>query len=127
MKKRCEGGDYVDCLGECRHSEFRQIVAELEAAGAVSEHDAQRATRSARLGQEIVITLQTIRPGQYETPRISSSSLRFEGSYFPKQQNPGGPRQVCRFISVAVGEAKVEIPQSHRNTVYQITVQVKPD
>jgi hypothetical protein len=82
---------------------------------------------SAKVGQEIIITLQTIGPGQYETPRVSSSAVRFEGSYFPKEQNPGGPRQVYRFISTAVGEAKVEIPHSQGTKVYQITVRVKPD
>jgi hypothetical protein len=61
---------------------------------------------SAKVGQEIIITVQTIGPGQYETPRMSSSSVRFEGSYFPKEQNPGGPRQVYRFISAAAGEAR---------------------
>jgi hypothetical protein len=80
---------------------------------------------STKVGQEIVVTLQTIGPGQHETPRVSSSSLRFEGSYFPKEQNLGGPRQVYRFIAAAVGEAKVEIAHSQRNTAYQITVQVK--
>jgi hypothetical protein len=70
--------------------------------------------------REIVITLQTIGPGQYETPQISSSSIRFKGSYFPREQNPGGPRQVYRFVAETVGEAK-----SERNAVYRIIVQVK--
>ena len=80
---------------------------------------------SIKVGREIVITLQTIGPGQYETPQISSSSIRFKGSYFPREQNPGGPRQVYRFVAETVGEAKVEIPHSERNAVYRIIVQVK--
>jgi hypothetical protein len=80
---------------------------------------------STKVGQEIIVTLQTIGPGQYETPRVSSSSVRFEGSYFPKEQIPAGPRQVYRFVCAAVGEAKIEIPQSQGKTAYQITVQVK--
>jgi hypothetical protein len=80
---------------------------------------------STKVGQEIIVTLQTIGPGQYETPRVSSSSVRFEGSYFPKEQIPAGPRQVYCFVSAAVGEAKIEIPQSQGKTAYQITVQVK--
>jgi hypothetical protein len=80
---------------------------------------------STKVGQEIIVTLQTVGPGQYETPRVSSSSVRFEGSYFAKEQIPAGPRQVYRFISAAVGEAKIEIPHSQRMTAYQITVQVK--
>ena len=80
---------------------------------------------STKVGQEIIVTLQTVGPGQYETPRVSSSSVRFEGSDFPKGQIPAGPRQVYRFISAAVGEAKIEIPHSQGETAYQITVQVK--
>jgi hypothetical protein len=80
---------------------------------------------SANVGQEIIVTLQTIGPGQYETPRVSSVSVRFEGSSFPKEQIPAGPRQVYRFVSTAVGEAKIEIPHSEGKTTYQITIQVK--
>lgn len=46
---------------------------------------------SAKVGREIMITLQTIGPGEYAAPRVSSASIRFEGTYFPKGQNPGGP------------------------------------
>ncbi len=80
---------------------------------------------TAKVGQEIIVTLQTIGPGQYETPRVSSSSVRFEGSYFPKEQIPAGPRQVYRFVAAAVGEAKIEIPHSEGKAAYQITFQVK--
>jgi len=81
----------------------------------------------AKVGQEIIITLQTIGPGQYETPKVSSPSLRFEGSYFPRDQNPGGPQQVYRFIAAAVGEVKVEIRHSQGTVTYRIAIQVKPD
>jgi hypothetical protein len=81
---------------------------------------------STKVGQEIIVTLQTIGPGgQYEAPRVSSSSVRFEGSYFPKEQVPAGPTQVYRFMSAAAGEAKVDIPHSGENRAYQITVHVK--
>lgn len=80
---------------------------------------------STKVGQEIIVTLQTVGPGQYETPRISSSSVRFEGSSFPKEQIPAGPRQVYRFVAAAVGQAKIEILHSQRNPAYQITFQVK--
>jgi hypothetical protein len=80
---------------------------------------------STKVGQEIVVTLQTIGPGQYQTPRVSSPSLRCEGSFFPKEQIPAGPRQVYRFLSVAIGEARIEIPHSQRKSVYQVTVLVK--
>jgi len=41
---------------------------------------------SIKVGREIVITLQTIDPEQYGTPQILSSSIRFKGSYFPREQ-----------------------------------------
>lgn len=81
----------------------------------------------AKIGQPIVITLQTVGGGQYGTPQISSRSLRFEGTSFPAIQNPGGPTQVYRFTAVAEGEAKVEIPQSNSNANFNLTVQVTQD
>jgi hypothetical protein len=80
---------------------------------------------STRVGEEIILTLQTIGLGHYETPRVSSSSVRFEGSYPSKEIVPGGPRQVYLFMSAAVGEAKVDIPHSAENRAYQITFHVK--
>jgi hypothetical protein len=60
---------------------------------------------SANVGQPIVVTLQTIGGGHYDTPQISSRAIRFESAVFPAKQNPGGPTQVYRFTAVAEGEA----------------------
>jgi hypothetical protein len=38
---------------------------------------------SAKVGQPIVICLQTIGGGQYGTPQISSKVIRFDGAVFP--------------------------------------------
>jgi hypothetical protein len=65
---------------------------------------------TARVGQAIKITLQTIGPGQYGSPEISSTAIRFDGATFPKEQNPGGPRQVYRFRARSEGEAQIKIP-----------------
>lgn len=65
---------------------------------------------SARVGQAIQLTLQTIGPGQYGSPEISSAAIRFEGAAFPKEQNPGGPKQVYRFRARSEGEARIKIP-----------------
>ena len=62
------------------------------------------------VGDEIEITLQTIGPGAYGTPVLSSGSIRFLGESSPGPQNPGGPRQLFRFEAVAVGRAEITIP-----------------
>jgi hypothetical protein len=67
-------------------------------------------TVTARVGQAIQLTLQTIGPGQYGSPKISSAAIQFEGAEFAKLQNPGGPRQIYRFRACSEGEARVNIP-----------------
>jgi hypothetical protein len=65
---------------------------------------------TARVGQAIQITLQTIGPGQYGTPKISSAAIQFESAEFAKEQNPGGPRQIYHFRARSAGEARIDIP-----------------
>ena len=62
------------------------------------------------VGDKIEVTLQTIGPGEYGTPVVSSGSIRFQGESSPGPQNPGGPRQLFRFEAVAVGRAEITIP-----------------
>ena len=70
-------------------------------------------TISVAPGDKIDITLQTIGPGQYETPTVSSGSIRFLGEFSPADPpNPGGPRQLFRFEAVAVGRAEITIPHT---------------
>src|ERR1700730_14901228 len=71
-------------------------------------NDGQQVT--ARVGQAIQITLQTIGPGQCGSTKISSTAIQFEGAAFPKEQNPGGPKQIYRFRACAEGEARINIP-----------------
>jgi hypothetical protein len=81
---------------------------------------------SAKVGQPIVITLQTIGGGRYDTPQISSHVIRFEGeSDVPSaKQNPGGPTQVYRFTATAEGEAQIRIPHTDSNPTVTFTIQV---
>jgi hypothetical protein len=87
-------------------------------------NDGQRVT--AKVGQPIVVTLQTIGPGRYSTPQISSHAVRFEGSAFapPRERNPGGPKQVYRFTATAEGEAQVRIPHTDSNPTITFTIRV---
>ena len=64
----------------------------------------------AAVGQPIQITLQTIGPGEYDSPQISSSAIRFESVAFAKEPIPAGPTQIYRFRAVSEGEAQVKIP-----------------
>jgi hypothetical protein len=82
---------------------------------------------SAKVGQPIVVTLQTIGGGNYDTPQVSSRAVRFESAVYahPTQQNPGGPTQVYRFTAVAEGEAQIRIPHTGSNPTVTFTIQVK--
>ena len=60
-------------------------------------------------GQELQILLQTIGPGQYGEPSISTGAVRFVGMSLPEAQNPGGPRQLYTFSAVRVGFATITI------------------
>jgi hypothetical protein len=79
---------------------------------------------SVKVGQPIVVTLQTIGGGQYDTPQISSRAIRFESVAFAAKQNPGGPTQVYRFTAVAEGEAQIRIPHTGSNPSITFTIQV---
>jgi len=70
-------------------------------------------TLSIAPGDKIDITLQTIGPGQYETPTVSSGSVRVLGEFSPTDPpNPGGPKQLFRFEAVTVGRAEITIPHT---------------
>lgn len=79
---------------------------------------------AATVGQRIELTLQTIGPGQYEMPQISSPAIRFVSVTWPREQNPGGPTQVFRFDAAAEGKAEIQIPHSDSNATFRITIQI---
>ena len=81
-------------------------------------------TIQAVIGQDIDIKLQTIGPGQYETPAISSSSVQFLSSEFVLPAIPAGPTQLYRFRAVRCGRATIVIPHSVQTTGYSITINV---
>src|SRR5262245_31865641 len=64
---------------------------------------------TAHVGDEVRVTLQTIGPGQYGDPSVSSSVLRYDGVDLVGPPNPGGPKQLFRFSARARGRASVEI------------------
>jgi hypothetical protein len=90
---------------------------------------------AAAVGQPIQITLQTIGPGEYDSPQISSPAIRFESVGFAKEPIPAGPTQIYRFRAVSEGEAQVKIPHvihvqssvghiTDSNPIFAVTVRV---
>jgi hypothetical protein len=82
-------------------------------------------TVSLKPEQELSITLQTVGPGRYGDPQISSAAVRSVGEGQPGVQNPGGPRQVLRFQAVSVGEAEITVPHSQSSEAFRLKVIVE--
>lgn len=66
----------------------------------------------ASVGEKIEITLQTVRPGQYGDPILSSRSVKFLEESSAGTPNPGGPRQLYRFEAVSSGKVNITIPHT---------------
>lgn len=63
-------------------------------------------TLSIDVGQEVLITMRTIGPGDYVTPPvIAGSAIAFLGMSPPAVQVPAGVTQVFRFKGTARGQA----------------------
>jgi hypothetical protein len=80
---------------------------------------------STKVGQTIVITLQTIGGGNYGTPKISSRAVKFDSAAYPATKNPGGPTQIYRFSAADVGTAQIRIPHTGSNPAVTFTIRVK--
>ncbi len=89
------------------------------------ESDGKRA--HANVGQRIVICLQTIGGGHYDTPQISSKVIRFDRAGFAAKQNPGGPTQVYYCTAIAEGKAQIRIPHTDSNPTVTFMIHVKKD
>lgn len=90
----------------------------------LAEGDAGKTTMAA-VGDTIEVTLQTIGPGQYGTPVVSSKAVVFLGESPAGQPNPGGPRQLFRFEVVASGRAEIAIPHTGPVTQpFTVTIEV---
>jgi len=80
---------------------------------------------AAHVDQEVDITLQTIGPGEYSTPSMSSASVRFLDVSIPPNPNPGGVKQNFRFMAESVGTAVITIPHTERSEPFEITIAVE--
>jgi hypothetical protein len=74
------------------------------------------------MNQYVYLKLQTIGPGQYGEPVLSSAAVSFEGMTFPTAQNPGGPTQVYQFRTLAAGTALLTIPHDSGSAPFTATL-----
>src|SRR5690348_11789670 len=88
---------------------------------------------SARVGQQIEISLGTVGPRRYGTPEISSSAVRLVSTALDWPPNPGGPSFVYIFQAVAEGEARVTVPVINveqtpytNGITFRVTISVMP-
>ena len=80
----------------------------------------------ATVGEKIEVTLQTVGPGQYGDPIVSSGSVKFLEESSAGTPNPGGPRQLYRFEAVSSGQANITIPHTGGlPDAFTLTVTVK--
>jgi hypothetical protein len=83
------------------------------------------------VGDTIEVTLQTIGPGQYGEPVLSSGAVKFLEEKPASLQNPGGPRQIYRFKAIMTGETIITIPHTGgspntpESPLFSITITVK--
>ena len=66
------------------------------------------------VGQQIDITLQSIGPGRYGPPNISSSAVRFVDVSYPGPIIPALATPLFRFEAVSAGEAIIRIEHTGR-------------
>jgi len=99
----------------------------VEAAAPVISLNADAAGTEvpAPVGVTIELLLQTIGPGDYGTPEISSDAVQFVEVVYPELQNPGGPRQLFRFLTASVGTAEIHLPHSGNAMEFVFTVVVQ--
>jgi len=79
------------------------------------------------VGRNVDITLQTIGPGQYGDPEVSSDNVRFQEVELAPVQNPGGPTQIFHFECAAVGSAMIMISHTGGREAFTVTLQCEED
>ena len=81
---------------------------------------------SASIGQQIDITLKTIGPGEYRTPRVSAPVVEFRELVSPAAGviTPGGATQLFRLVAVAKGEAVITFENTVMTQPFTVTVDV---
>ena len=103
-------------LAGCTASSDGQLELSVEDSG-------KQATVS--VGQEVDLVLQTVGPGEYGDPVLSSNALRFVDMTIQPPFNPGGPRQRFRFTAVSPGTESLHIPHSEPTRDFDLVIVVE--
>jgi hypothetical protein len=109
----------VAMVGVCCHSSEDGIVFDRSDSGR---------TVALAVGQEFEIALDSVGPGGFATPIVSSESVRFLRESVSAPSGPptpgGGKTQRFQFEAVASGRAEVSIPFDPSGWTFGMTVQV---
>jgi len=81
-------------------------------------------TVEVRLGQDIEVMLQTVGPGRYGTPSVSSQALRLV-DVVDGNPVPAGPTQIFQFATEGTGSVAVMIPHSADNPSFIVSIVVR--
>ena len=76
-------------------------------------------------GADFTIVLQTIGPGEYGNPTVSSASIRFMSVAQAAMAVPAGPTQEFRFHAERAGQAIVVFQHTGSNAAVTDTVNVR--
>jgi hypothetical protein len=82
-------------------------------------------TLSVMAGQELSLTLQSIGPGEYATPSVSSTVLRFLDVRLVGPPVPAGVTQRFRFAAVRHGRAILVFHHTGQSRTVEDTVDVR--
>ncbi len=78
----------------------------------------------ASVGDQMDVTLQTIGPGEYAAPGLSSSAVRYLGVSLVGPAIPAGPTQRFVFEVVATGSTEIVIPHTSQGPTFRVVVVV---
>ena len=99
---------------EAPHADI-EIVGTTQNQGSVVE---------VKVRETIDLTLQTIGPGEYGDPQLSSTAVSFDAKGYAPLPNPAGPRQIYRFRAESPGMVTLTIPHTSDPTAFTLTFHV---
>jgi hypothetical protein len=121
----CRCGPATQTSGPSKGSGFAGSPATAASADVVLDSRALGATVEVGVNQTIELTLQTIGPGAYADPQLSSNAVVFAGlGAASLPANPAGPRQVFRFRAEAPGTVMVTIAHTDGGASFALTFHV---
>ena len=88
------------------------------------DHTSNHKSLAVMVGQRIWVSLQTIGPGHYDDPTVSSAAARFLDMRYSPFPHPGGPQQSYRFLTESPGRAEIHIPHSTASEPFDLTLEI---